>query len=93
MKTIALSAVALALLTLPAFAQVTGPSNAPAQRDSGTAATSGSGAQVAPRGTQSPGFLKGNDVYDCTGKYLGSDPDPKIRQQLYREGDQGCQGN
>jgi hypothetical protein len=32
-------------------------------------------------------------VYDCTGKYLGTDPDPQIRLQLYREGDKSCQGN
>ena len=93
MKKIALSAAVLALLSMPAFAQVTGPSNAPAQRNSGTAATSGSGVQVSPPASKTPGFTKGNDVYDCTGKYLGTDPDPQIRLQLYREGDKSCQGN
>ena len=49
--------------------------------------------QVSPPASKTPGFTKGNDVYDCTGKYLGTDPDPQIRLQLYREGDKSCQGN
>ena len=46
--------------------------------------------QQLPRLFVGPGIIQGNAVYDCTGKYLGADPDPNIRHQLLREGDPTC---
>ena len=31
----------------------------------------------------------GNNVYNITGRYIGSDPDPRIRSQLARDPTQG----
>jgi uncharacterized protein YdeI (BOF family) len=41
------------------------------------------------RGT-APAVRGPNDVYDCKGKYLGTDPDPKIRANLLQQGDPTC---
>jgi hypothetical protein len=35
-----------------------------------------------PRLFAGPGISQGNDVFDCTGKYLGSDPDPTVRVRM-----------
>jgi hypothetical protein len=40
----------------------------------------------APRLFTGQGITQGNAVYDCTGKYLGADPDAGIRAQLLKEG-------
>lgn len=42
--------------------------------------------QNPPRLFVGEGITDGNAVYDCTGKYMGSDPDPHIRAQLLKEG-------
>jgi hypothetical protein len=65
-----LFAAALALLASPVFAQTN--SQAPA-RTPARAADQGAPAVKGP-----------NDVY-CSGKYLGSDPDPKVRLQLLKD--------
>lgn len=77
-KALLVSAAALALFVTPGLAQ---------QKNQ----TTGQGAQQQyHRLFTGEGIIKGNDVYDCTGKYLGSDPDPNIRHQLLREGDSTC---
>jgi hypothetical protein len=43
-----------------------------------------------PRLFAGQGIVKGNAVYDCTGQYLGSDPDAKVRLQLLKEGADVC---
>jgi hypothetical protein len=79
-KTLIMSAAAFTLFVTPVLAQQ-------------KAQTSGQGMQQQHhRLFTGPGIIKGNDVYDCTGKYLGSDPDPNIRRQLLREGDSVCGG-
>ena len=75
-KTLLISAAAIALLATPALAQ--------------KKATTGAGQQQMHRLFVGPGVTMGNDVYDCTGKYLGSDPDAKVRHQILREGDSSC---
>ena len=80
MNKLLLAAVAIALFGSPVLAQT-------------RATTQGQGAQAAqpaPRLFVGPGITTGNAVYDCTGKYLGADPDPKIRLELLREGDPTC---
>ena len=84
MKTIIISAAALALLITPVVAQ---------QKAQTTGQSMQKQSQQLPRLFVGPGITKGNDVYDCTGKYLGSDPDANIRHQLLREGDPTCQGS
>jgi hypothetical protein len=76
MKKLIIVVAGLALLASPAFAQT-------AKTKSGTSATTG---QAQPRLFTGQGIVKGNDVYDCTGKYIGSDPDPNVRAQLLRSG-------
>lgn len=50
------------------------------------------GKKESPRLFSGQGVMQGNAVYDCTGKYLGTDPDLNIRAQLLREGDPSCKG-
>ena len=40
------------------------------------------GAENTPRLFAGPGITQGDDVFDCTGKYLGSDPDPAVRVRM-----------
>jgi len=42
-----------------------------------------------PRAGQS--ITRRNDVYDQRGNYVGSDPDPRIRDQLRRDPSQGAE--
>ena len=88
MKHLIIAMAGVALLAAPAFAQT-------AQSKSGTSATTGSGSgQTMPRLFVGQGITSGNAVYDCTGKYLGSDPDPNIRTQLLRQADPAsCSGH
>ena len=83
MKTLIISAAALALFVSPVMAQQKAQTTGQSMQQS----------QQLPRLFVGPGITKGNDVYDCTGKYLGSDPDANIRHQLLREGDPTCQGS
>ena len=81
MKTIIISAAALALFISPVVAQ---------QKAQTTGQSMQKQSQQLPRLFVGPGIIQGNAVYDCTGKYLGADPDANIRQQLLREGDEAC---
>jgi Ni/Co efflux regulator RcnB len=47
-------------------------------------------AQYQPRSRRvSPSINRRNDVYDSRGNYVGSDPDPRIRDQLRHDPQQG----
>ena len=70
MKTIIISAAALALFISPVVAQ---------QKAQTTGQSMEKQSQQLPRLFVGPGIIQGNAVYDCTGKYLGADPDPNIQ--------------
>lgn len=76
MKKTLLIAAAIALFAGPALA-----ANNAAKGDMAKASE-----QNAPRLFSGQGVIQGNAVYDCTGKYLGSDPDPNVRAQILRQG-------
>lgn len=80
MKALIISAAALALFVSPVMAQQKAQTTGQSMQKS----------QQLPHLFVGPGITQGNAVYDCTGKYLGSDPDPNIRAQLLREGDESC---
>ena len=80
MKAFIISAAVLALFVSPVMAQKKA-------QTTGEAAQQG---QQLPRLFVGPGIVQGNAVYDCTGKYLGSDPDVNIRQQMLRQGEAEC---
>ena len=80
MKTLILSAAALALFVSPVMAQ----------KKAQTTGQSAQQGQQLPHLFVGPGITQGNAVYDCTGKYLGWDPDPNIRAQMLRQGDESC---
>lgn len=88
MKKTLLIAAGIALFVGPALAQT---QNAPQGSQSGMKARAQQ--QQPPRLFVGPGLIHGNSVYDCTGKYLGTDPDPRIQQQLLKQGgqDEACQ--
>ena len=78
MKKALLIVAGIALFAGPALAQTQ-----VAQNKSGMKAQAQE--QKAPRLFAGPGITDGNAVYDCTGKYLGSDPDPHVRSQMLRD--------
>jgi len=80
MKKILISTAALALLMTPVLAQ---------NKDMQTSGQAAQQQQLS-RLFAGPGIIQGNAVYDCTGKYLGTDPDANVRHQLLREGDSTC---
>ena len=80
MNTLIILAAALALFVSPVIAQQKAETTGQSMQKS----------QQLPRLFVGPGVTQGNAVYDCTGKYLGSDPDPNIRAQMLREGDESC---
>lgn len=86
MKTKLLIALAVfALLAAPVFAQTQNQNQGQAQKPAA--------AQRAPATTGAGPSVRGpNDVYDCTGKYLGADPDINVRANILKEGDKSCQG-
>lgn len=84
MKKTLLIAASIALFMGPAFAQ-----NSP-QQNGMKARAEQQQQQQAPRLFEGPGIMAGNAVYDCTGKYLGSDPDPHVRLRMLKEGTDAC---
>jgi uncharacterized protein YdeI (BOF family) len=80
MKKKMLLASAVALLAFPVLAQQGRPQTQTQPQTQNPAAA---------RGT-APAVRGPNDVYDCKGKYLGTDPDPKARADLLRQGDPTC---
>lgn len=89
-KSLLIAAATVALLAAPALAQKNLNAGPPPQQP-GQMGTTGQ-ATHPPRLFTGKGITEGNAVYDCTGKYLGSDPDPSIRSQLLKsQGDASCQ--
>lgn len=78
------------LLTVAAIALFAGPALAYKGESQGNGMKAQAKEQDAPRLFTGQGIVNGNAVYDCTGKYMGSDPDPNIRAQLLREGGQNA---
>lgn len=77
-KTLLIGAASLALLAVPALVAV--PAHAKSK------AMAQASEQNAPPLFAGEGVIQGNNVYDCEGKYLGSDPDPNVRLQMLRTG-------
>jgi len=86
MKTLfATMALSVALAT-PALSQTTDRAAAQYQpRSNGYDAY----AQSQPRSRVNPSINRRNDVYDSRGNYVGSDPDPRIRDQMRHDPQQG----
>lgn len=85
MKYVLIAAAALAMIVSPAFAQNQNQGNQQQRAQTQQRSTTG----AAPRLFVGPGVISGNKVFDCTGKYLGEDPDPNVRSTLLRQGEQG----
>jgi hypothetical protein len=82
------------LLIIAGIALFVGPALAQKSTQSGQSGMKARAEQQQlPRLFVGPGLVRGNDVYDCTGKYLGSDPDPHVQQQLMKEGDKDVCGH
>jgi len=80
------------LIALAAFALLASPVLAQTQNQGQVQKPAA--AQRAPTTTGAGPSVRGpNDVYDCTGKYLGTDPDRNIRAQIQKEGDPGCKSD
>lgn len=80
MKVLIISAAAVALFVSPVMAQKTA-------QTTGQSAQQG---QQLPRLFVGSGIAQGNAVYNCTGKYLGSDPDPNVRARILTHGAHEC---
>jgi hypothetical protein len=80
MKMLLTSAALAALLTSPAFAQTTNHYTYPAARYT----PNGTQEYVYPSDNHRHSANPANDVYDIRGRYVGSDPDPFIRDYLAR---------
>jgi hypothetical protein len=80
-KTLLIAVASLALFATPALAQM--------QLAQNSTKSQASKKKTPPRLFVGQGITEGNNVYDCTGKYLGSDPDPAVRAQILKsEGDE-----
>jgi hypothetical protein len=90
--TVSLAAGLAAIIASPALAQ----NGTHRQSRDAYAASNPFAAYAAPynngrsyRATQRPSARGSYDVYDIRGHYVGSDPDPTIRDQLARDPGQG----
>jgi hypothetical protein len=86
MKRILLIASAALLFASPIFAQTQGSDEKAGVQT--PAATTGQAQPTAPK--TAPAARGANDVY-CGGQYIGSDPDPKVRQQMMRDFKHECE--
>jgi hypothetical protein len=80
-KTLLIAAAASVLLAFPVLAQTQVAQNQKAQAQQ---------QKKLPRLFVGQGIIEGHNVYDCTGKYLGTDPDPNVRANMLKEGDESC---
>ena len=85
--TVALSAV----LAIPALAQTA--QNQPRPRDPSAYARdpNGNPSDYQSRARVRPSASPRNDIYDINGRYIGTDPDPLVRDQLRRDPGQGLE--
>jgi hypothetical protein len=87
-----ITAVALAaVLATPALAQTV--QNQPRSYDPSAYARdqNGNPSDYQSRARVRPSPNSRNDVYDVNGRYVGSDPDPLVRDQLRRDPTQGVE--
>jgi hypothetical protein len=90
MKKLIIAAGVLALATSPLFAQGTNQ-----RTNQGTTGQAIGSEQPSVNKPAQRGQANVNDVY-CNGKYIGSDPDPKVRLEMlrsYSPGAGGCDAN
>jgi len=80
MKMLLTGAVLAAVLTSPAFAQTANHHSYPAARYVPNAPHE----YIYPPDNHAHSANPSNDVYDLRGRYIGSDPDPFIRDYLAR---------
>jgi hypothetical protein len=80
MKMLLAGAVLAAVLTSPAFAQTANHRTYPAARH----VLNGQHEYTYPPDNHAHSANPANDVYDIRGRYIGSDPDPFIRDYLAR---------
>jgi hypothetical protein len=74
---------ALPILASASFAQRTDPDpNVRLEMSRDNYRFKQQGAGNTPRLFAGSGITQGDDVFDCTGKYLGSDPDPAVRVRI-----------
>jgi hypothetical protein len=84
MKKLLATAALATLLAFPALAQTPAPRHHVAHH----AATASQAAQTAPFGrseTRAHSTNPANDVYGTSGRYVGSDPDARVRLDLLRD--------
>jgi hypothetical protein len=84
MKKLLATAAFVTLIAAPALAQTPAPRHPVASHT----ATSSQPAQPAPFGrteTRPHSDHATNDVYSATGRYVGSDPDARVRMELLRD--------
>jgi hypothetical protein len=87
--TLSLATAVAAVIASPALAQ----NGKHRQHRDPYAASNPYGAYAAPYGSyqaQRPSARGSSSVYDVRGQYVGSDPDPRIRDQLARDPGQGA---
>jgi opacity protein-like surface antigen len=80
MKMVLAGAVLAAALASPALAQTANPYTVPSARY----AANGPHGYTYPPDNHAHSTNPSNDVYDIRGRYIGSDPDPFIRDYMAR---------
>lgn len=85
--TVALAAV----LATPALAQTTQNQPRPYNPSAYARDLNGNPSDYQSRARVRPSANSRNDVYDVRGNYVGSDPDPTVRDQLGRDPGQGAE--
>ena len=81
MKTLLATAALVTLIASPVFAQTTPRQTTVRPNSQATQAQQFGRTESGQRHSANPA----NDVYDASGRYVGSDPDPRIRQDLMRD--------
>jgi hypothetical protein len=93
MKTMFVASALIASMAVPAFAQT--PDCAGQHGSYGVSRNySGASAAYASRSTGAKRHVtRSRNVYSTRGRYIGSDPDPRVRDQLRRDPSQGGGNN
>lgn len=83
--------VLAALLATPALAQTAQRQPRPYDPFAYAREQNGNPSDYQSRARVRPSANPRNDVYDIQGRYVGSDPDPLVRDQLRRDPSQGLE--
>jgi hypothetical protein len=87
-----ITTVALAaILATPALAQTAQKQPRPYDPSAYAREQNGNPGDYQSRARVRPSASQRNDVYDVRGNYIGSDPDPLVRDQLRRDPGQGLE--